>query len=257
MKNDTYFTLQGEVAVVTGGASGIGLETIRRFSQAGAKIVIADMQDASALAKEVGGIFVKTDVTDEEQVRLLLQTAIDTHGKLDILVNNAGVFSDYKKLTDTSEQDFDFCFAVNTKGVAWGIKYAGQMMSKGGRIINTASSAATHGVVSLGAYVASKHAVVGLTKTAALELADQKIRVNCICPTTVDTPMAHEGEGDYLLEAEKTLVPLGRICKPGEIAALIHFLASRDCDFINGQAIMIDGGMSAGVSENAFAKLSE
>jgi 3alpha(or 20beta)-hydroxysteroid dehydrogenase len=257
MKNDKYFTLEDEVAVVTGGASGIGLETVRRFSQAGAKVVIGDMQDASSVAEEVDGIFLKTDVSDEEQVRLLMQTAIDAYGKLDILVSNAGVFSDYKKLSETSEQDFDFCFAVNAKGVAWGIKYAGQLMSEGGRIINTASSAATHGVAALGAYVASKHAVVGLTKTAALELADQKIRVNCICPTSVDTPMAHEGEGDFLLEAEKTLVPLSRICEPGEVAALIHFLASRDCDFINGQAIMIDGGMSAGVSDKAFAKLSE
>ena len=249
------FSLRNEVAVITGGGSGIGLETVKRFTAAGAKVIIADLQDASALAEEVHGIYVKTDVTDEKQVKSVLQTAVDKYGKLDILVNNAGVFADYKKLSETSAMDFDFCFAVNTKGVAWGVKYAEPLMNEGGRIINTASSAATHGVIALSSYVASKYAVVGITKTAALELAPKKIRVNCICPTTVDTPMAHEGDGDYLIEGEKVMVPLGRICQAEEIAALIHFLASRDCDFINGQAIVIDGGMSAGTTEPMFKKL--
>lgn len=251
----SFYSLEGEVAVVTGGGSGIGLETVKRFSAAGAKVVIADMQDASTLADEVGGVFVETDVTNEEQVKSLMQTAVDSFGKLDILVNNAGVFTDYQDLSESSEKDFDFCFAVNTKGVAWGMKHAESVMSENGRIINTASSAATQGVISLGSYVASKHAVIGLTKTAALEFASKKIRVNCICPSTVDTPMAHKGEGDYLIEGEKILVPLGRICQPEEIAALIHFLAARDCDFINGQAITIDGGMSAGISGKSFEKL--
>ena len=251
----SFFSLDGEVAVVTGAGSGIGLETARRFNKAGAKLVIADMQDASGLAEELGAVFVQIDVTDEEQVKAMVQTAIDSFGKLDILVNNAGVFADYKYLLDSEERDFDVCYAVNTKGVAWGMKHAGRVMGEGGRIINTASAAATEGAVQLSSYVASKHAVVGLTKTAALEFASKKIRVNCVCPTTVDTPMAHDGEGEFLLEGEKTLVPLGRICQPGEVAALIHFLAARDCDFVNGQAITIDGGMSAGISEKAFSKL--
>ncbi|MDG1988235.1 MAG: SDR family oxidoreductase [Halieaceae bacterium] len=250
-----FYSLKGEVAVVTGGGSGIGMETVKRFAQAGAKVVIADLQNANELANEIDGVYVKTDVTDEQQVKLLMQSAIDAYGKLDIVVNNAGVFADYKKLSETSEKDFDFCFAVNTKGVAWGIKHAEPVMSEGGRIINTASSAATHGVISLSSYVASKYSVIGLTKTAALELAGKKIRVNCICPTTVDTPMAHEDDGEFLIEGEKTMVPLGRICQPEEVAALVHFLAARDCDFINGQAILIDGGMSAGTSEPAFEKM--
>ena len=253
---NNYFSLENEVAVITGGGSGIGLNTAKRFRNAGARVVIADMQDASAVADEIDAVFVKTDVSDELQIKELMQAAVELYGKLDIVVNNAGVFADYKTLAETSENDLDFCFNVNTKGVAWGIKYAQVHLSEGGRIINTASYAATQGVIQLGSYVASKHAVVGLTKSAALELANRKIRVNCVCPTTVDTPMAHEGDGDYLLEAEKTLVPLGRICQPEEVAALIHFLASRDCDFINGQAISIDGGLSAGISERAFEKLS-
>jgi 3alpha(or 20beta)-hydroxysteroid dehydrogenase len=253
---NSYFSLENEVAVITGGGSGIGLNTAKRFRNAGAKVVIADMQDASAVAEEIDAFFVKTDVGDEFQVKELMQTAVEVYGKLDIVVNNAGVFADYKSLAETSTNDFDFCFKVNTKGVAWGIKYAQAHLSEGGRIINTASYAATQGVVDLSSYVASKHAVIGLTKSAALELANRKIRVNCVCPSTVDTPMAHEGEGDYLVEAEKTLVPLGRICQAEEVAALIHFLAARDCDFINGQAISIDGGLSAGISKRAFEKLS-
>ena len=256
MSTHSYFQLENEVAIITGGGSGIGLETARRFLQAGAQVVIADMQDASATAAELGALFIQTDVTVEEQVKDLLQRTVKELGRLDVLVNNAGIFSDYKNLHQTTEQDFDRCFAVNTKGVAWGSKYAAEFMSNGGRIINTASYAANNGVIALSSYVAAKHAVIGLTKTAALELAEKNIRVNCICPSTVDTPMAHEGDGEYLLEAEKTLVPLARICQAEEAAALIHFLAARDCDFINGQAIVLDGGMSAGISESAFEKLA-
>ena len=256
MSTNSFFQLDDDVAVITGGASGIGLETARRFLQVGAKVIIADMQDASAIAAELGARFIETDVTSEKQVKNLLQTTKTEFGRLDILVNNAGIFSDYKNLQETGEEDFDRCFSVNTKGVAWGMKYAAQFMSEGGRIINTASYAANNGVMALSSYVAAKHAVIGLTKTAALELAERKIRVNCICPSTVDTPMAHEGDGEFLLEAEKTMVPLARICQAEEAAALIHFLAARDCDFISGQAITLDGGMSAGISGRAFEKLS-
>ncbi len=257
MNSKTYFSLENEVAIVTGGSSGIGLETVRRLSGAGAKVVIADIQDGSSLADELDTLYVKTDVREEHEIKRLIQSTFDTYGKLDILINNAGVFADYRKLSETTEDDYNLCFDVNTKGVAWGIKHAEAFMSKGGRIINVASSAATQGVIELGSYVASKHAVIGLSKTAALELADKNIRVNCVCPTSVDTPMAHTTDGDYLLKAERTLIPLGRICEPKEVAALIHFLAARDCDFINGQVITIDGGMSAGITGAAFEKLAE
>ena len=128
-------------------------------------------------------------------------------------------------------------------------------MRDGGRIINTASAAGLIGVSGLADYAASKHAVIGLTKSAALELSERYIRVNCVCPTTVNTPMANEDGGEHMLNAEKLLVPLGRICEPEEVAALIHFLASTDCNFVNGQAIAIDGGMSAGGSERLYEKL--
>ncbi len=250
-----FFSLEDQVAIVTGGASGIGLKTVERFIAAGAKVVLADLNDASETAERVGATFIQCNVTDESQVKSLMEATLKLHGRLDILVNNAGVFADYKKLTETEQQDYDFCYKVNLLGVAYGIKHAAPLMSDGGRIVNTASAAGLIGAVELASYVASKHAVVGLTKSAAIELGPRNIRVNCICPTTVNTPMAMQEGGEFMIEGEKLLVPLGRICEPEDAAAQIHFLASNDCSFINGQAIMLDGGMACGMTEAAFQKL--
>jgi NAD(P)-dependent dehydrogenase (short-subunit alcohol dehydrogenase family) len=249
------FSLENQIAIVTGGGSGIGLKTVQRFIAAGAKVVMADMNDCSALAEQEGALFVSCDVTDEAQVAQLIETTISAYGKLDILVNNAGIFSRYEKITDTSSAAYQTCYNVNLMGVVNGIKYAAPVMQIGGRIVNTASAAGLMGALDLGSYVASKHAVVGLTKTAAIELGERQIRINCVCPTTVNTPMAHQDGGEFMLEGEKLLVPLERICEPEDVAALIHFLSSNDCSFISGQAIMIDGGMACGMTEKAFAKL--
>lgn len=250
------FSLVNQVAIVTGGGSGIGLKTVQRFIAAGAKVVMADMNDCSALAEQEGALFVACDVTDEAQVAQLIESAISAYGKLDILVNNAGIFSRYEKITDTSSDAYRACYNVNLMGVVNGIKYAAPVMQSGGRIVNTASAAGLMGALDLGSYVASKHAVVGLTKTAAIELGERQIRINCVCPTTVNTPMAHQDGGEFMIEGEKLLVPLERICEPEDVAALIHFLSSNDCSFISGQAIMIDGGMACGMTEKAFAKLT-
>jgi 3alpha(or 20beta)-hydroxysteroid dehydrogenase len=243
------FSLAGQVAVVTGGASGIGLATAERFAVARAQVVIADLSDAREAAESVGAVSVRCDVTREDELRDALKFAVKHFGKLNILVNNAGVFSGYDKITNKDASDFERCFKVNVLGAANGIKCAAELMSDDGRIINVASAAGLIGVSGLADYAASKHAVLGLTKSAALELADRRIRV------TVNTPMAHEEGGQHMLDAERLLVPLGRICEPEEVAALIHFLASNDCNFVNGQAIAIDGGMSAGGSERLYAKL--
>lgn len=251
-----FYSLTGKTALVTGGASGIGLETVKRFIASGAKVVMADLNDASGLADELGAAFVKCNVTDEVQVKEAMQYAVDSYGGLDILVNNAGVFADYKSLDETCKEDFDLCMNVNVMGAAYAMKYASALMNDGGSIINTSSAAGLIGALKLSSYVASKHAVIGLTKTAALELSEKRIRVNAVCPTSVNTPMAHEEGGEFLIEAESTANPLQRICEPEEVAALIHFLASNDCGFINGQAIMLDGGASAGTTKRAFAKLS-
>jgi 3alpha(or 20beta)-hydroxysteroid dehydrogenase len=140
-------------------------------------------------------------------------------------------------------------------GTLFGLKHAAEFMADGGKIINVASAAGVIGATGLSDYVASKHAVVGLTRSAALELGERNIRVNCICPTTVETPMAMQEGGEHLIEGEKLMVPLGRICRPSEAAALIHFLASDDCGFINGQAILLDGGMICGTNARMFEKL--
>ena len=249
------FSLKDQVAVVTGGNSGIGLKTMERFVAAGARVVVADMAESPSFDPGESIKYVRCDVTDEEQVRNALNTAVTEFDGFDILVNNAGVFSGYEKIVDKSASDFQKCFDVNVLGVSFGIKYAAELMRDGGRIINTASAAGLIGVSGLADYAASKHAVIGLTKSAALELSERHIRVNCVCPTTVNTPMANEDGGEHMLYAEKLLVPLGRICEPEEVAALIHFLASNDCNFVNGQAIAIDGGMSAGGSERLYEKL--
>ncbi|MEH6549393.1 MAG: SDR family oxidoreductase [Pseudomonadales bacterium] len=249
------FRLDGQVAIVTGGGSGIGLATVKRLLASGASVVLADLVDASELTEELGAVYCHCDVSNEQSVKDLMSFTIQRFGRLDILVNNAGVFAPYKKLTETDESDFDFCFNINLKGVAFGIKHAAPVMENGGRIVNTASAAGLTGALDLSSYVASKHAVVGLTKSAALELGSRNIRVNCVCPTTVNTPMAHADGGEFMIEGEKLTVPLGRICEAEDVAALIHFLASNDCGFVNGAAIAVDGGMSAGITEAAFSKL--
>jgi NAD(P)-dependent dehydrogenase (short-subunit alcohol dehydrogenase family) len=251
----SLFSLEGQVAVVTGGNSGIGLKTVERFLQAGAQVVVADLADAPSHPTGDNVRYIRCDVAQEQQVRDALSFAVTEFGGLDILVNNAGVFSGYGKLIDKDTSDFARCFKLNVLGVSYGIKYAADLMADGGRIINTSSAAGLIGAAGIGDYSASKHAVVGLTKSAALELGERHIRVNCICPTTVNTPMADEEGGEHMLAAEKILVPLGRICEPEEVAALIHFLASNDCNFVNGQAIAIDGGMSAGGSEKLYETL--
>ena len=250
-----FFNLENQVAIVTGGGSGIGLETARRLTDAGAQVVIADYGDASEVAESIGATYLACDVTKEQQVSELIAATLKKFGRLDILVNNAGVFSDYEKVVDANADSYQRCYDVNLMGVVNGIKHAVPVMSEGGRIVNTASAAGLTGAVDLGSYVASKHAVVGLTKSAAIELGEKRIRVNCVCPSTVNTPMAHQDGGEFMLEGEKLLIPLGRICEPEEIAAVIHFLCSNDCAFINGQAIMIDGGMTCGMTEKAFSKL--
>ena len=237
------FSLEGKVAVVTGGAGGIGQATVRRFAQAGARVVIADLSDASALAKEVGGHFVSTDVSDEAQVQALMDEAAATYGRIDIAINNAGIPAGGAPMTELSSDLFRRGFDTNALAVVYGIKYAAPHMERGGSIISTASLSGLQGMYGSGPYVASKFAVVGITKTAAIELASRGIRVNCVCPGNIDTPM---GASPAFAAVTDAMTPLGRPGRPEEVAALFHFLASNDASYITGQAICIDGGMTAG-----------
>jgi 3alpha(or 20beta)-hydroxysteroid dehydrogenase len=242
------FSLTNKVAVITGGGSGIGRATVERFVEAGAKVVIADITDQQELANELGCWFVQTDTSNEANVEHLMKTTHDTLGKIDIVINNAGIIMPEQLLTDANIDDYKRVYSVNVHGVINGLKYAPLYMNDGGSIINTASNAADDGFPGYAAYGSSKAAVVELTRTAAVELAPRNIRVNCICPNTIDTPMAYVEGCETELELVNVITPLARMCKQEECAALFHFLAADDCRYITGEDIYIDGGLKAGPS---------
>jgi 3alpha(or 20beta)-hydroxysteroid dehydrogenase len=251
------FSLQGKVAVVTGAASGLGKATALRFARAGAKVVLADIADAAEAAAEAGGIYMKTDVSREEQVEELMQAAVSAYGKLTTVVNNAGIGGQMGTLDSITREGIDEALDINFKGVLWGIKHAAPLIEDGGSIMNTASYAGLYGTPTYGCYVASKAAIIAITKTAALELAPRGIRVNCICPGTADTPMAYIEGAEVELKLACMLQPLGRLVQPEEVAALYHFLASDDCSMVSGVAIPIDGGMAAGPGLGVIGPLYE
>ena len=221
-------------------------------------IVFVDIEAVGTeLAAEIGATVCKTDVSQEESVANLMQVAAE-QGPLDGVINCAGVNRGYETLQDQDKGNFDFNYSINTMGVVYGIKHAVPLMhSAGGSIVNVSSVAGLEGVPFLAPYVASKWAAVGITKTAALEFGSRSIRVNAICPTSVDTPMARAKGGEAQLAMEHMQVPLARIAQPEEIAAVAHFLVADDCAFINGQAIAVDGGFSAGVSIDSYNALAE
>jgi 3alpha(or 20beta)-hydroxysteroid dehydrogenase len=251
------FSLQGKVAVVTGAASGLGQATALRFARAGAKVVLADIADAGETAREAGGIYVKTDVSREEEVKALMEAAVSEFGKLTTVVNNAGIGGQMGTVDSITCEGIDEALDINFKGVLWGIKHAAPLIEDGGSIMNTASYAGLFGTPTYGCYVASKAAIIAITKTAALELAPRWIRVNCICPGTADTPMAYIEGAEVELKLACMLQPLGRLVQPEEVAALYHFLASDDCGMVTGLAIPIDGGMTAGPSLGVIGPLYE
>lgn len=246
------FDLVGKTAVVTGGSQGIGAAVADRLEAAGAKVFIGDLNPPLVTERA----YLQTNVADEKAVAALIEAAVQTHGGLDILVNNAGVHTDYNRIDELDASALEKCLSVNTKGVAWGIKHASSVMRDGGSIINVSSASAVLGVSGLAPYAASKAGVLALTQTAAVELAPRNIRVNAICPGSVRTPMALADGGEQLLAMEAQATPLGRICEPEEVAALIHFLAANDCSFLTGQSINLCGGLTAGLSDGLWEKLA-
>lgn len=240
------FSLNNKIAVVTGGASGMGLAIARRFIAAGAEVVILDRSDATLTAKEIGATFHQVDVANESSVQAACDAIAERFGRIDVLVNNAGVFTE-GPIAETTTEEWTRSFQVNTLGVMYGIKHATRHMPAGSSIINTSSVAALMGFPGYAAYSASKSGTALLTKVAALEYGPSGIRVNCICPGSVDTPML-ASQANAAEEAGLVTVasPIGRIIQPEEIAALVHFLASSDCGALTGAVIPIEGGITAG-----------
>lgn len=242
-----YFDLTGKVAVVTGGASGIGAAIAQRLCGAGAKVLIADLTDADEQARAWGCDFRKTDVSVDAEIAAMLDDAIARHGKLDILVSNAAI-ANVHPMAEADSARAERYFQVNALSALAGIREAGKRMGEGGSIINTASLSGIRGTPGWGEYAMSKAAVVAATQTAALEFGPRGIRVNAVCPGGVRTPLAVAVNGDALDKAMKALSPLGRIGKPEEIAAMVHFLASDDASYVTGQAYLVDGGWSIGTT---------
>jgi NAD(P)-dependent dehydrogenase (short-subunit alcohol dehydrogenase family) len=243
------FSLQDKITVITGGSSGIGEAAARRFGEAGAKVVIASRRDAGALAREIGGVWIQTDVSVESQVKACMDETAAAFGGIDVLINNSGYSGPTQDICDTDADEYFENLKVNTFGPLFGIKHALPHMRRGGSIITTTSLASVIGLPGYGAYTASKFATTGLLKCATVELGPLGIRVNEICPTSVDTPMLRDQDSaDTEIAMTQTASPLGRIVQPQEIAALMHFLAADDCTAISGHQFVVDGGQTAGPS---------
>lgn len=247
--------LEGKVALVTGGGSGIGRSTALAFAEEGAKVVVADIvvtggEQTVRTIKENGGeaVFVKTDVSKANEVKALIEKAVDTYGRLDCAFNNAGIEGEISSLQMHSEEVWDRVININLKGVWLCMKYEIPQMLKqgGGAIVNTASIA---GLTGLGpvSYVASKHGVVGMTRAAALENAKSGIRVNAVCPASIHTPMVESAmkAGPEIKAFIENMQPMGRIGQPEEVAQATVWLCSDAASFVTGHALPVDGGLMA------------
>lgn len=251
--------LDGKVAVITGGASGIGEGTVRRFVEEGARVLIGDLNEdgAQALADELGaaGAAQAVDVRKEDQVAALMRGAVDRFGRLDCVFNNAGFGGALGPIDETSEADFDLTMDVLFKGVFFGIKHASPILKQqgSGSIINTGSVAGIEGGIGPHVYGAAKAAVIFLTKSVSLELAEHRVRVNAICPGLITTALA-TGKGSANTDAHlerfrdryASAQPIGRTGEPADIANTALWLASDDSSFVTGQAIVVDGGLITG-----------
>ncbi len=253
MKN----SLEGKVALVTGGASGIGRATAIAFAQSGANVVVADLNEGAARdtlqeieRAGVKSLFVKTDVSKEAQCERMVAAARDTFSRLDVAFNNAGIMASYgEKLHESTEEEWDRLMAVNFKGVFLCMKHELRQMLKqgGGVIVNTASAVGRVGTANSVTYPAAKHGVVGMTRCAALQYARDNIRINAVCPGLVETPITQRmREMEDGFDARRAaFIPMGRICRPEEIAQAVVWLASDAASYVTATSMLVDGGWVA------------
>ncbi len=252
-------TFTRQIVFVTGAGAGIGRATALAFARQGGKIVVSDInettgQETVEQIKQAGGnaFFIRCDVADPAQIEAAINKTVDVFGRLDIAVNNAGIGGKFGKLLDQSKHDFDQMMAINVGSVFYGMQYQIRQMlaqeNPGGRIVNVSSIAGVRGMPMGAPYSAAKHAVVGLTKTAALEYVRQRIRVNAVCPVYTHSAMV-----DDLIQAApgmedrmRRMIPMGRFGEPDEIAQAIVWLCADENAFTTGQALQLDGGMTAG-----------
>jgi 3alpha(or 20beta)-hydroxysteroid dehydrogenase len=252
------YEFDGQVAVITGGAAGFGLAVATRLAEAGASLVLVDVAaDAlHAAAEKLGGLAVVADVSQESEVDKYVAAAVGAHGRIDLFFNNAGIEGRMAPMTELSVADFDRVMAVNARGVFMGLRAVLKVMKpqRSGVIVNTASMAAIKGAATFSPYIASKHAVLGLTKSAALEGAPYGIRVNCVAPGHIDTRMGRDltkqinpDDPEGVFQAVGESVPLHkRYGTATEVANMVVWLLSPESEYVSGSLHLIDGALNAG-----------
>ncbi len=249
--------LEGKVAVVTGGGSGIGRDSVLRFLKEGAQVVIGDLNEKTAaealdLAAQAGlgasARFLKTNVADEAQVSAMIEQAVKEFGRLDVVFNNAGLPGALGKVHEIKVEDWDFTFSVLVRGVFLGVKHGARVLraqGQGGSIINTASIAGLSGGCGPHAYSSAKAAVVNFTRSVSVELARKKIRVNAICPGAILTPLVHRGNKEALEPMMAQSQPWPEAGLGDDVAAAATYLASDESRFVTGAVLAVDGGLTA------------